>query len=202
MRRGIQNLLRCRDVIGRTCQQVGRAGDVVKIKLATQAGELAPGQPVFREDLRDRLEKPASREVDRVLVPALECLPFGKLHRVVDLVVQVDVIPDMALVDLDLDLFLDESEVLRDQLRPLFPQRRCHCHRPERRNAREGQFARFRRRLFPHEGAFPAPAPCTVTLCPCRLPAPACVSKIGRDAMVELRLLKQAPNHHKCYYTE
>ena len=67
---GTEHLRRCRDVVGRAREQVGRAGDVVKIEPAAQADEFALGQPVLLE-VGDDLEAPAPRQVDRVLLGAL-----------------------------------------------------------------------------------------------------------------------------------
>ena len=71
---GIKDLLSCRDVITRARQQIRGASDIVEIKSSAQPDEFALGKPILFEDLGDHLKVPASRQINRIFVPALECL--------------------------------------------------------------------------------------------------------------------------------
>ena len=96
---GIKDLLRCRDVVVCARQQIGGASDIVQIELPAETDELALGKPVLLEDLGDHLKIPASRQVNRVFVPALERLLLGEICRVVDVLVQIDMILNVVLLD-------------------------------------------------------------------------------------------------------
>ena len=75
----IKDLFWRRDVIVRARQQIGGAGDIVQIELAAEAHEFALRKAILLEDLADHLEIPASRQVNRIFIPALEGLFLGEI---------------------------------------------------------------------------------------------------------------------------
>src|SRR5260221_5729939 len=87
----IEDLFRCGDVSGCTRQQVDRAGNVPEVKSTAKADETAFGKPILLEQLDDRLKIPAAGQVDRVLVPALECFLLLQIGRIVDMPVEIDI---------------------------------------------------------------------------------------------------------------
>src|SRR5487761_2092264 len=87
---GIEDLLRRRNVVVRASEQISGAGDVVEIELAAEADEFAPGKAILLENLVDHLKIPASRQVDRIFIPALERLLLCEVCRVVDMLIEVD----------------------------------------------------------------------------------------------------------------
>src|SRR5664279_4957150 len=95
---GIKDLLRCRDVIVCTRQQISGASNIVEIKLSAQPDEFALGKPVLLEDLGDHLKIPASRQINRIFVPALERLLLGQISRVVDVLVEIDMVLNIVLL--------------------------------------------------------------------------------------------------------
>src|ERR1039458_4218662 len=84
---GIKDLLRRCNVIVCTRQQIGGTSDIVEIELPTQTHEFALGKTILLEDLADDLKIPASRQVDRIFVPALEGLLLCEVCRIVDVLV-------------------------------------------------------------------------------------------------------------------
>src|SRR5665647_240476 len=77
--RGIKDLLRRRNVVVCTRQQIGGASDIVEIELPAEAHEFALGKAILLENLGDHLKIPASRQVNRIFVPALEGLFLGEV---------------------------------------------------------------------------------------------------------------------------
>src|ERR1700689_136356 len=71
---GIEDLLPGRDIVCCAGEQIDRANDVFKMQLPAEPDEFPLGQTVFLEQLDNGLEIPAPRQVDRILVPALESL--------------------------------------------------------------------------------------------------------------------------------
>ena len=65
----------------------------MEIKLPAQPDEFALGKPILLENLGDHLKVPASRQINRIFVPALECLFFFEICRVVDVLVESVVSP-------------------------------------------------------------------------------------------------------------
>src|SRR5579864_4000857 len=94
---GIKDLLCRRDVVIRPRQQIDGTLDVEEIERATQPDEFAPGQQILFEDLIDDLKIPTPRQVDRVLVPALECLFLFEIFRVVHVLVEIDMVLNIML---------------------------------------------------------------------------------------------------------
>src|SRR5664280_760040 len=94
---GIKNLLRRCNVIVCTRQQIGGTSDIVEIELAAEPHEFALGKAILLEDLADDLKIPASRQVDRIFVPALEGLLLCEVCRIVDVLVEVDMILNVVL---------------------------------------------------------------------------------------------------------
>src|SRR5450830_1217457 len=76
---GIKDLLRRRDVIVCTRQQIGGTSNIVEIKLPAQPDEFDLGKPVLLEYLGDHLKIPASRQINRIFVPALERFLLGQI---------------------------------------------------------------------------------------------------------------------------
>src|SRR5665811_309150 len=95
---GIKDLLRCCNVIVCTRQQIDGASDIVEIELPTQTHEFALGETILLEDLGDHLKIPASRQVNRIFVPALERLLLREVCRVVDVLVEIDMILNVMLL--------------------------------------------------------------------------------------------------------
>src|SRR5450631_421029 len=94
---GIKDLLHCCNVIVGPRQQVDGALDIVQIELAAETDEFAFGKTVLLENLGNHLEIPASRQVNRIFVPALERLFLCKIGRVVDVLIEIDVILNVVL---------------------------------------------------------------------------------------------------------
>src|SRR5579883_3583789 len=90
---GVEHLLARRDVVGLAGEQVDRAGHVLEVEPLAEPDELASGESVLLEQLDDRLKIEATRQVDRALVPARERLLLGEVRRVVDVLVEIDVLP-------------------------------------------------------------------------------------------------------------
>src|SRR5665811_478124 len=95
---GIKDLLRRRNVVVCTRQQIGGASDIVEIELPAEAHEFAFGKAILLEDLGDHLKIPASRQVNRIFVPALEGLFLREVCRVVDVLIEIDMILNVVLL--------------------------------------------------------------------------------------------------------
>src|SRR5579859_3521918 len=98
------------------------ANDISQVEPATQADERALGKTVLLEELHDDLEIPAARQIDRILVPALERLLLGDVGGVVDMLVEIDMVLNVVLLrvhvlpPLQHELALHQSAAERDQL--------------------------------------------------------------------------------------
>ena len=81
---GIKDLLRRRNVVVFTCQQIGGAGDVVEIEPPAEAYEFAFGKAILLEDPVDHLNIAASRQINQIFVPALEGVFLREVWRVAE----------------------------------------------------------------------------------------------------------------------
>src|ERR1019366_3619548 len=119
---GIKDLFRCRDVVVCTRQQIGGASDIVEIELPAEAHEFAFGKTILLEDLGDHLKIPASRQVNRIFVPALEGLFLREVCRVVDVLIEIDMILNVVLLGVHVlpalqhELALHQAPAKRHQL--------------------------------------------------------------------------------------
>lgn len=77
----VEDLLRRGDVVRFAGKEVDGTDDVFEIETPTEPDKVALGQPVLLEQLDDGLEIPPARQVDRVLVPALERLLLFQIKR-------------------------------------------------------------------------------------------------------------------------
>jgi len=69
---GIQDLLRRCDIVTSPREEIGWACYVTQAKLTAQTDKLALSKLIFLKELLDHLKVPATRQIDRVFIPALE----------------------------------------------------------------------------------------------------------------------------------
>ena len=88
----------CSGVVMSSSAPASGASDIVEIKLPAEADEFAFGKTILLEDLADHLQIPASWQVNRIFVPALERLLLGQISRVVDVLVEIDMVLNIVLL--------------------------------------------------------------------------------------------------------
>ena len=95
---GVENLFLGRDVVARAGEEIDGARDVAEREPPAETDEAALEQAVFLEELGDDLKVPSARQVDRRFVPPLEGLELARVLRIVDVLVECEVLVDVLLV--------------------------------------------------------------------------------------------------------
>ncbi len=95
--RCVQHLLGRDDIVIGARHQIGGASNRAKVQFPAKPDEFSLRQPVFNEQLLSGLKIPAARQIDRIFVPAGEGLFLGNIDRIVDMLVEIDVILDVVL---------------------------------------------------------------------------------------------------------
>ena len=90
--RGIEHLIGGGDVVFLASQQIDRAFHIAQIQPVPKADKLTLEEAVVLEQLADRLQVPASGQIDGLLVPALELLEAGDVSLLIDVFVEIDVL--------------------------------------------------------------------------------------------------------------
>src|SRR6478672_6305729 len=86
-----------RDVVRLASEQVERDFDVLQRQFSPQTDELTLGETIRLEQFLDGLQIVAAGQIDRVLIPSLEALATSDVALVRDVLIKVDVFPEVLL---------------------------------------------------------------------------------------------------------
>jgi hypothetical protein len=89
---GVKNLLLSGDIVGIAGEQIDGACDVLQVQTTAEADECPLGETVFLEQLPDDLQVPTPWQVDRVFVSAGESFFLGHIGRIIDVLVEIDLV--------------------------------------------------------------------------------------------------------------
>ena len=74
------------------CKKVYWTSDILEFPAAPETHERSFRKPVLLEQPHDGLKIKASRQIDRIFIPALECLFLLQIDRVINVLVKVDML--------------------------------------------------------------------------------------------------------------